>query len=271
MANIDEISLSWGVFFPSRKNGMTATEALKQTIDADYRMIEFVTPPTVFDTLSSEVKEICASNIKVWAVHGILGSGAVSPEAKVRKQAIEDAFRFASMCADFCPCPLVEHYLDRHLNSEIGKYFRESIACLHEKVAPLGYTLCIETAPYKPEVNERYPDSREIADFVRSFDSNSLQMIVDFNHSNLNEDLFDVAKNSAGLVKSVHISNNRGERENHLIPNHPEGVIDIGKVFKKFRECGYSGACNLEFLFDDKTTDVPRLKKVREYMENLIK
>ena len=271
MKNIDQISLSWGVFAESRKKGMRAAEALKETIDAGYPMIEFVSPPGVFEELDSDVREVCSSGIQVWAIHGILGIGAVSPEAEIRKQAVETAYRFAATCAEFCPCPLVEHYLDRYLNPEFGRYFQESIASLHEKVAPLGYTLCIETAPYKPEINERYPDSNEIADFVRSFNSSSLQMIVDFNHSNLHENLSDVARNSAGLVKSVHISNNRGQRENHLTPDHPEGVIDIGKAFREFREYGYTGACNLEFAFDDKTTDVPRLRHIREYMENLIK
>ena len=86
----------------------------------------------------------------------------------IRNDSVEKAYRRAAETAEFAPCPLVEHYLDRFNNPARGALFRRSIEQLYGKVSKLGFILCIETAPYKPLVNERYPDSTGIAAFVRS-------------------------------------------------------------------------------------------------------
>jgi sugar phosphate isomerase/epimerase len=214
--------------------------------------------------------ELSGSGIKVWAVHGIMGMNSISPDPAARAAAVEDAYVHAAKRAMFAPCPLVEHYLYRHNDPEIGKRYRESVWNLYEKVSKLGYILCIETAPYKPLQYERHPDSAEIAEFVRSFGKDDLQVIVDFNHSNLAEDLGDTARNTRGLVKSVHISNNYGQKEEHRPPQ--DGIIDLKYAWDAFRANGYTGPCNLEFRFPNGGVDpdTAMLKEVRAYMEKLL-
>ena len=267
MANLDEISLSTCVFSSAPPEADAISGCMEMAAAAGYRYVEVA---RVLDrNLAAEVAAVKAAGLKVWAVHGILGAGAISPDEKVRDAAVERACRQAAMCAEFAPCPIVEHYFCRDFDPDTPRRFRETVEKLLERVAPLGYTVCIETAPYKPEIDARYPDSREIADFVRSFDDDRLKLIVDFNHSNLREQLADVAATTAGLVRSVHVSQNRGERENHLAPDDPAGVIDLKAAFAAFRKHGYSGPCNLEFKLP-RPPSASRLKEVREYMEELL-
>ena len=266
MENINAVSLSTCVFNKIKHNEIE--RSMEIIAEAGYRYVEVAR--SFYAGLVDEVSAVKKAGLKVWAVHGILGEGAISPDKNVRRNTVEKAFNQAAACAEFVPCPLVEHYLCRDFDPETGKYFRDSITMFLEKVAPLGYTLCIETAPYKPEFDPRYPDSVEIAGFVRSFNHENLQMIVDFNHSNLNEDLFEVAQNSAGLVKNIHVSQNLGERENHLPPDHSCGVIDLKAAFDAFRKAGYTGPCNLEFCLPESPT-VDRLREIRLYMEKLLR
>ena len=107
---------------------------------------------------------------------------------------------------------------------------------LYEFYSKLGFTLCIETAPYKPKQNERYPDSAEIAAFVRSFQKDDLLMTIDINHSNIHEDLTTVCDNCNGLIRNIHVSDNHGEWEDHLPPG--TGVIDLKRTFADLRRNG---------------------------------
>ena len=267
MANIDRISLSTCVFTPAVNAGTSCDACMEMAAEAGYRFVEIA---RVLDHgLVEEVAAVKKAGLQVWAVHGILGEGSISSDPAVRGAAVERAYRQAAECADFAPCPLVEHYHDRDFDPATTANFRRSVEELLEKVSLLGYTVCIETAPYKPEVNVRYPDSREITGFVRSFDREDLKLIVDFNHSNLHEDLLEVAKITAGLVRSVHVSQNMGQRENHLSPDDPAGVIDLKAAFDAFRKGGYSGPCNLEFKLPE-TPSAERLAEIRKYMESLL-
>ena len=217
-----------------------------------------------------EMDALEKSGIKIWSVHGVMGLDVISPDPAVREAEVERAYQHALKCARFAPCPLVEHYLNRHSDPEVGKRFRDSVEKLYEKVSRLGYILCIETAPYKPLQYDRHPYSSEIAEFVRSFGKDDLQMTVDINHSNLAEDLVETAKNTRGLVKNVHISNNYGKIEDHNPPQ--DGVIDIKRAFDALRENGYTGPCNLEFRFPgaDTIPTVELIRDVRQYVEKLL-
>ena len=268
MANIDEISISTCIIKCQTGDGKKLLDSLYRIGEAGYKMVEMSLYMPDGDT-EKIMDKVSDTGVQVWSVHGFLGMGAISPDEAERDKAVELAYRHAAVFARFAPCPLVEHYLDRHSDRKVADYFRDSIWKLYEKVSALGYTMCLETAPYKPKMYDRHPDSLEIAEFVRSFGKDDLQMIVDINHSNLSENLLDTAKNTRGLVKNIHVSNNNGTWEDHLPPN--EGVIDIKQAFEAFRANGYTGPCNLEFGFpDDREPSVEKMRAMREYMENLL-
>ena len=265
---INEISLSTSVFGKEKGDGFRLSDYVDIAAQAGYKYIEL--SRRQWDCQDRDFDLIEASGIKVWSVHGVLSGDAISPDPELRRKAVDFAYQRALRAARFAPCPLVEHYLDRHSDPELGRYFRESVAMLYEKVSKLGYILCIETAPWKPKLYDRHPDSPEIAEFVRSFGKDDLQMTIDINHSNLHEDLVDVANNCRGLIKNIHVSNNNGTWEDHLPPQ--TGVIDMKRTFDALRANGYSGPCNLEFRFGEECgiPSLELLRDVRLYMEKLL-
>ena len=189
----------------------------------------------------------CKTAAPVVAVHGVLDARSCSPDAAVRREAAEAAFSYLEVFAGYAPCPIVEHYFHRFNDPEIGKYFRDSVEMLLEKTEKAGFVFCMENAPYKPEYDERFPNVAEIVEFVRSFGENRMFMTFDVNHANLHEDPVAVCRTSAGLVKHIHVSDNHGHREEHLLPG--AGTIDLRSVIFALYANGYNGPCNLEVIF----------------------
>ena len=265
---IDKISLSTCAVSAKACPELSLAGRLEMVCRAGYEYIEFDHPAAEPLNRAEVLPAIRNSGLKVWAVHGIMKDGCLSPDETVRKAAVEKAFRFAAELAEFAPCPLVEHYFDRFNDPAPGKRFRRSVEELYEKVSALGFILCIETVPWKPWTDERYADSLEVSEFVRSFRKDDLQMTFDVNHSNIHEDLIHAAENCAGLVKDIHVSDNHGECEEHLPPG--EGIIDFPAAFRALRANGYTGPCNLEFSFKGRTPTVEMLRAVREKMEKML-
>lgn len=206
--------------------------------------------------------------LKVWSVHGTLGYDSVSSHEELREKSVAGESLRMEDAAVFAPCPYVVHYLNRYNDPAYGKNFRRSIEQLHKKAVELDLNLSVETAPYKPEQNERYPFSKEISDFVRSFNSPNLSLCLDINHSNLNEKLEDVCLNCKDIISNIHVSDNHGRREEHLSPG--EGTLNFPAVFRSLRLAGYKGPCNLEYHLE-KAPTVEKMAEVRRFMENQVK
>jgi sugar phosphate isomerase/epimerase len=211
--------------------------------------------------------QIRASGLKVWSIHGLLGYDAASDSATKRQATLDIEYSRMDDTACFAPCPYVVHYTNRVNNPQASKNYRKTIEKLYERSSQLGFDLAIETAPYKPQIDERYPDSKEISDFVRSFAMKDLNMTIDINHSNIHEDLIDVCNNCNGIISNVHISDNQGEWEDHLPPG--EGIIDFSNIYIALRGNGYIGPFNLEFHLPNSPT-VEKLRKIRLNVENML-
>jgi len=136
-----------------------------------------------------------------------------------------------------------------------------------DKAISLNYDLCVETVPYKPLIDERYADSKEVADFVKSYDNDNLSLCIDLNHSNIKEDLLEVAQNCDGSISNIHVSNNYGKQEEHLFPD--DGVIDLPAAIKAIVEAGYEGPLNLE-CHTEKMITVELLKELYDWAQKTI-
>lgn len=194
--------------------------------------------------IARRVEKINNLGIKVWSIHGTLGFEAISDNKGIREEAIANEIARMKDTATFATCPYVIHYLDRFNDPVYGQRFKTAIEKLIKANENFGFTLAIETAPHKPLENERYPDSVEIANFVRSFANDKVKMTIDINHSNLNEDIISVCHNCKDLIANIHVSDNHGKYEEHLLPGM--GNIPIKQVMQKMRKCNYNGPCNLE-------------------------
>lgn len=209
------------------------------------------------------------AQVDVCAVHGLMTPNSCAKDKTLRDKAVEQAYTFLSVFAEYAPCSIVEHYWSRYNDPDMAKYFQDSVARLLEKTDQYGFTFCMENAPYKPEVNERYPDIAEVADFIRSFGNDRMFMTFDVNHANLNEDVLYAVKRSSGLIRHIHVSDNHGHREEHLLPG--EGIIDLKSVVNAIFNTDYNGPCNFEFGFPKGyTADCNDYKKVYEYIKKNI-
>lgn len=257
--NSDSISISTTMFGPEHDGGLNLIEGLKMIKTAGFTMAEISRKQANIKEREDQIRGI---GVDILAIHGRLGDEAMSFDETTRRAAVELEILRLEDTAGFAPCPYVVHYIDRHNDPARGQQFRKSIAELYERSSQLGFDLAVETAPYKPKVNERYPDSREIADFVRSFAKPDLNMTIDVNHSNLHEDLVKVCENCTGIIAHVHLSDNHGEWEDHLPPG--EGIINYPEVLQALRTNGYTRPWNLELHPEPGGVTIEWLKNVKK-------
>ncbi len=256
------LSLSTTVFGKESKS-LSLEKMLEITAEAGFRQIELSRKQ---HDLAARKALIDSLGLQVWSIHGVGGPFADLDE-KIRHLVCEREIERMRDCAVFGHCPYVVHYEHRFNDPARGVAFRRSIEELYNASSALGLILAVETAPWKPKLNERYPDSAEIAEFVRSFGKADLGMTVDINHSNIHEDLAEVCHNCSGLIANVHISDNHGKWEDHLPPG--DGIIPIGSVFQLLRKAGYTGPCNLEFHLPT-PPNAEELRKIRIRTEQLL-
>ena len=67
---------------------------------------------------------------------------------------------------------------------------------------------------------------------------------LDTSHAHLSHTLYDLMKDYGGRMTAVHISDNRGEHDDHQLPF--EGTIDWEKFARHFARTGYAGTFLLE-------------------------
>ena len=258
------ITLSTCVFTLSENSDALARQ-FDMALAAGFDGFELaITPEPVIPHLLKAVRQTGA---KVVAVHGIPRGDWLAADPAVQKKSAADSARYLEYFAEFAPCPVVQHYIDRFNDPAPGKNFRAVMALLLEETEKLNFLFCMENAPYKPEHNERFPNVAEVARFARSFGPERMFMTFDLNHANLNEDPVAVCADCARLVKHIHISDNHGIREEHLVPG--TGTMDLAAIMAALLKHGYTGPWNLEFSFDKSTVPtVENYRQVYQYMQS---
>jgi sugar phosphate isomerase/epimerase len=262
--NSNDISISTTMFGHEHDGGLNLIKALEMIKASGFSMAEISHKQT---NIKAREAQIRATGVKILAIHGSLGGNASSLDETERKATVEAEFLRLEDTAPFAPCPYVVHYLDRFNNPEHGRMFRKSIEELYVRSSQLGFNMAIETAPYKPKINERYPDSKEIADFVRSFTKPDLNMTIDINHSNLHESLVKVCENCHDIIVHVHMSDNHGAWEDHLPPG--EGIINFPETCTALRANGYTGPWNLELHPEHGGVTLEWLKQVKQKFDSI--
>ena len=262
-----KITLSTCAFAPEPETCDDFIQHFETAMDAGFDGFELGI--TREKNIPSLLKAVRRMNAPVVAVHGALCGDLLASDPEERQRAAEDSARYLSYFKEFAPCPIVEHYLDRFDDPAPGKNFRAAMEILLGKTEKDGFVFCMENAPYKPEHDERYPSVAEVVGFVRSFGKDRMFMTFDLNHGNLNEDPIAACADCAGSVRHVHISDNHGIREEHLVPG--TGIIDFVSVMAALRRNGYTGPWNLEFSFGKGVE--PSLESYRgvfRYMQSVI-
>ena len=216
------------------------SEALEPLARAGYRHIELSRK----SWRRAENKPMADDlGLRVWAVHGTLDLIAGIGTSAERQEAVDDELRAMDDVAVYAPCPYIVHHFCRNTDPDGVDDWKLLVEPLHERAKSLGFVLALEQLP----VGSAFPyvcKSAAVAEFVRSFDSEHVGLCVDFNHVNLVEDFTTVARNSAGIIRTIHISDNHGIREEHLPPG--EGIIAWPEALSAIYDAGYEGPLNME-------------------------
>ena len=216
-------------------------ETLEPLAKAGYQVIELSRNSANRGRYRQMVADL---GLRVWAVHGTLGLPASLGTAEERQATVDAELEAMEEVAAYAPCPYIVHHMHRTGDADGPEDWKRSIERLHERARSLGFVLCVEPVICKPHGFPYHCPTTEVAAFVRSFESDHLGVCLDVNHVNVSEDLVEAIGNLAGLIRTVHLSDNHGEGEEHLPPG--EGVIDWPAMLTALYRSGYAGPLNME-------------------------
>lgn len=248
------------------------SEAVGPLARAGYRNIELSSR-----TLKRSEQKQAADDLglRIWSVHGTLDKlGGLGTDAE-RRKAVDDEIRAMEDVAVYAPCAYIVHYFCRNTDAAGVANWRDTVGQLHEQAKSIGFVLCLEMVRGRPEIPGKFPcvcKSAEVADFVRAFDSDNLGVNIDVNHVNAYEDIPDVAANSAGVIRSIHVSDNHGAKEGtprHLPPG--EGIIDWPQALGAIYRNGYEGPINMELRAEPTHELLVRTREWAEAMARLLR
>jgi sugar phosphate isomerase/epimerase len=89
-------------------------------------------------------------------------------------------------------------------------------------------------------------ESWQLEKIVEPFDRNLVGVCIDVSHASLCKELDKLIKTLGPRIFAVHISDNHGKMDDHLIPG--EGQLDFVRITKKLKEAGFNGMFLLEVL-----------------------
>ena len=268
MFQVDKnITLSTCAFANEPQNYNTFIKNFEMAMEAGFSGFELAI--TKEQDIPALLEAVHKTNAPIIAVHGDIRGNWLADTPEEQENAATKSAQYLSNFKEFAPCPIIEHYLDRFNDKNKGINFHKVMALLLKKTEKDNFIFCMENAPYKPEHDEKYPNAREIASFVKSFGKDRMFITYDLNHGNLNEDPIKSCADYANLIKHIHISDNHGLREEHLVPGR--GIINFSQIFSALYKYGYKGPWNLEFVFDkQEIPSVENYRKIHHYIQNEI-
>jgi len=196
----------------------------------------------------AEIRE-CAdrSGLEIFQVHGPWPTDDKSPES--REKVWEYMHRCVYACGLLNAPYLVIHpqmpfgWEQEHDN---GQFARELTVKLLRDLVPdcekYNVTVCLENMPMKKHFNSTMEN---IVKMVKEADSPYIQICMDTGHSNIfGHDLGDDVRCAGSLLKTIHIHDNNGNSDQHLLPYL--GTADWDSFVKALAEVGFEGSISME-------------------------
>ena len=137
------------------------------------------------------------------------------------------------------------------------KYAFESLSAIVAKADQLKICLCLEN------MFPKYHMCVEPEDFIEIFKTfPTLRLTLDTGHANIDDSsgqrLFEFIKLFESRLNHIHISDNLGEKDDHLPIG--AGNIDFRKITNALKSCGYNETVTCE-IFTENRKDLERSKK----------
>ena len=146
-------------------------------------------------------------------------------------------------CHRFVVHPLMPYYDTDEGKDEVWELNRVFVATLADYAKEYGVTVCVENLPFP-----RYPLTtvEQVCELVDSLGRDNLKVCLDMGHASIfyGADVASAVRYIGKRLEAVHIHDNMGKEDEHLIPGH--GIIDWDGVTAALREIGFAGVISLE-------------------------
>ncbi len=145
----------------------------------------------------------------------------------------------------------------------------KALSDLLEHVKGTSIVICLENLISSEAVNS----VEGLMYFIDHFKSENLGICLDTGHLNLKDkDQARFIKTAGNNIKALHLADNEGERDQHLMP-FGKGSVDFFTVLREMKKLGYEGLYNLEIPGERQAPDVildyklDYIKKMMEYLD----
>lgn len=118
-------------------------------------------------------------------------------------------------------------------------------------------TICVENIPHSD-----HAESAGLLKLMKELDSPNFGICLDTGHLNLaGESQTDFIRNCGSYLKALHLADNMGGFDEHLMPGG-HGTVDFYGIVKALREIGYDGIFNYEIPGENRCAIDMRLEKL---------
>ncbi|MBQ8892915.1 MAG: sugar phosphate isomerase/epimerase [Clostridia bacterium] len=196
-------------------------------------------------------KNVHAAGLKIYQAHGpwrYPPKDSTPEEQAERMEKIKRSLRgtAALECKRFVYHPLMPfttHDEDHERETwEINLPFLQEMA---DYAATLGITVCLENMPM-PDFS--LASTAKILEMVQAVDRPNFKVCLDTGHcAVMKEDLADCVRMLGGYLETLHIHDNDGRRDLHLLPYSK--TLDFDAFAKALHEIGFQGVLSLESVF----------------------
>ena len=173
-------------------------------------------------------------------------------------------------------------HCDNMVDSGLGKEERtekniEKLKELAQYVKDKDVTICLENlrphSPDDPELIDRNAD--DLNGIIDAVGSDRFGICLDTGHLHLTDkDQREFILKAGKRLKALHIANNEGVTDQHMMP-YSRGTVDFVQVVKTLKEIGYDGLFNLEIPGERRAPVEVRdykigyIKKVFDYLNRV--
>lgn len=147
----------------------------------------------------------------------------------------------------------------------------KALSDLLEHVKGRDIVICLENLITSPAVN----NVEGLMYFIEYFNSENLGICLDTGHLNINDkDQAAFIRRAKNHIKALHLADNEGERDQHLMP-YGKGNVDFETVIKEMKKINYQGLYNLEIPgeigapFEVRIYKLEYIKKIMGYLDKI--
>jgi len=258
--------------------GMPVAEALGVIEKAGFSVIEvWGDDPQHFDPEDGEdVKGLAAtlssSSLVAGSLHAPFGGemDISAPDPRARKRAVARSKAVVVSASRIPAKAVVLHPGGAMRVGELPERYRAAATSLEEIGAlaeDVGVELYVENMVSAGAVDSVFCDTLpKLLHLVRSVKDHPPGICVDTGHAQITGRVAEEIEICGDTVKTTHISDNGGHRDEHLPPG--DGVVDWNSVFTSLQRVGYSGPMMLEVFGGEAPEEV--ISRSRSSLSGLI-